>query len=63
MLYEVITFSFIALFAIFSSCQKDFLEKYPLDQVSSADFMKQPNDLKIYMNQFYNDALLPVFFV
>ena len=51
----------IALSAIFNACQKDILEKYPLDQVSSVDFMKTPNDLKIYVNQFYNDALFPVF--
>ena len=59
--FKIIIFIFIAT-AIFSSCQEDLLERYPLDQVSSADFFKQPNDLKIYVNQFYNDALFPVFF-
>jgi starch-binding outer membrane protein, SusD/RagB family len=58
-LSKIIIVCFIASSAIFNACQKDMLEKYPLDQVSSADFMKQPNDLKIYMNQFYNDELFP----
>ncbi len=57
--YKIIIGGFIALSAIFSSCQKDLLEKYPLDQVSSADFFKQPNDMKVYLNQFYNGGLLP----
>lgn len=51
--------SFIALATIFTACQKDLLDKYPLDKVSSVDFMKQPSDMEIYLNQFYNGALLP----
>lgn len=57
---KIIIAGFIALSAIFNACQEELLEKYPLDQVTSVNFFKQPADLKIYMNQFYNDALLPV---
>lgn len=60
--FKIIIVVLIALSAIFSACQKEILDRSPLDKVSSADFMKQPNDLKIYMNQFYNDALFPVFY-
>ena len=36
-----------------SSCQKDFLERYPLDNMSDATFFSSPNDLKVYVNGFY----------
>jgi len=36
-----------------SSCQKDFLERYPLDNMSDATFFSSPNDLKVYVNAFY----------
>lgn len=45
--------SCIVLFATISGCEKDFLEKYPLDAVSSADFFKTVNDLKVYIDPFY----------
>ncbi len=41
-----------------SACQEDFLEKYPLDQVSEGDFLLKTKDHEIYMNQFYNWDLL-----
>ena len=40
-----------------SSCRKDFLERYPLDNMSDATFFSAPNDLKVYVNGFY--PLLP----
>jgi hypothetical protein len=58
---KIILVCFIALSAIFNACQKDLLQKLPLDQVTSADFFLQPNDMKVYMNQFYNGSLLPVY--
>jgi hypothetical protein len=36
-----------------SSCRKDFLERYPLDNMSDATFFSSPNDLKVYVNGFY----------
>lgn len=35
------------------SCEKDFLEKKPLDQISSEIYFKKTSDLELYMNQFY----------
>ena len=36
-----------------SSCHEDFLERYPLDNMSDATFFSSPNDLKVYVNGFY----------
>ena len=45
---------------LFTACQKDFLDKYPLDEITEAAFFKQPNDLKIYMNQYYDRSVFPL---
>lgn len=42
----------ILIFSL-SSCQEDFLERYPLDSMSDATFFASPNDLKVYVNGFY----------
>jgi hypothetical protein len=43
----------------FSSCNDDFLERAPMVNLSDANFWKSENDLKIYVNNFYNqDGLL-----
>ncbi|MGV3502603.1 MAG: RagB/SusD family nutrient uptake outer membrane protein [Adhaeribacter sp.] len=43
------------------ACQKeDFLDRYPLDAVTEPVFFKTPNDLKIYVNQFYDRSNFPV---
>ncbi len=47
-------------FLMLNACQKDFLDRKPLDQVGSSDYFKSPKDLETYMNQFYNNALFPV---
>lgn len=39
------------------SCQKDFLEETPQDQISNADFWKSANDIRLYANNFYNNYL------
>jgi len=41
-------------------CQKDFLDKYPLDEVEETFFFKKPNDAKIYVNQFYERGVFGV---
>lgn len=56
-----ITVWLISLILALSACNDDFLQKIPLDQVSSEIFFVEPNDMKIYMNQFYNDAIFPVY--
>lgn len=60
MKYLKISAAFISVLIILNSCQKRLLDKIPLDQVSSAVFFLQPSDMQIYMNQFYNDAILPI---
>ncbi len=39
------------------SCSKDYLERYPLDELSPMYFFKTANDLKLFANRFY--PLLP----
>ena len=39
------------------SCSKDFLERYPLDELSPQEYFRNANDLKLYANRFY--TLLP----
>lgn len=36
-----------------SSCKDSFLERYPLDSMSDATFFSSPNDLKVFINGFY----------
>ncbi|KQM69273.1 hypothetical protein ASE74_04465 [Pedobacter sp. Leaf216] len=36
------------------SCKKDFLERKPLDALSTANPLATPNELRLYLNQFYN---------
>jgi len=55
-----IIISFIALIIIFNSCDKNFLDRSPLDQVGAFDFFKSPTDLKSYVNQFYTNTLFPI---
>ncbi len=42
------------LFTIaFTACNKDFMDRVPLDKINDANFWKSPADLKTYANQFY----------
>lgn len=46
--------------AVLASCKDDFLERAPLTSLGDVNYWKSENDLKIYINNFYNlDALLP----
>ena len=60
MKYLMIIISFIALGLIFNACQEDFLDRTPLDEVTSVDYFKQPEDLKTYLVQFYKREYFPV---
>lgn len=46
------------------SCNDEFLERTPLDQISNASFWNTENDLAVYNNYFYHlnqdDAKLPI---
>ena len=38
----------------FTACQKDFLERTPKTAISDGDYWRSPNDLRLYVNNFYN---------
>jgi starch-binding outer membrane protein, SusD/RagB family len=59
MKYLKIVMSLIALL-ILNACDKNFLDRKPLDGIGSPDFFKSPNDLKTYVNQFYNLNSFPI---
>ncbi|MDR2148063.1 MAG: RagB/SusD family nutrient uptake outer membrane protein [Tannerella sp.] len=43
-----------------SSCNEEYLERYPLTSISDGDFWKSSNDLKLYVNGLYSrEDLLP----
>ncbi|GHT13151.1 hypothetical protein FACS189426_17650 [Bacteroidia bacterium] len=48
-----------ALFALFISCNDEFMDRAPLDKISDANYWKSANDLKLYVNNLYsrNDLL------
>ncbi|MEN8230175.1 MAG: RagB/SusD family nutrient uptake outer membrane protein [Bacteroidota bacterium] len=52
-----IIYSLIALLAILSSCDDDYLERYPLDRVSEGAFFTSSKDLEIYVNRFYSTGV------
>ncbi len=52
-----ISYLIIAVLFLSWSCSKDFLERYPLDELSPQYFFKTANDLKLFANRFY--PLLP----
>lgn len=49
-IYSAYLIIIIALITV--GCQ-DFLDKKPLDAISSSDYWKTPTDLEMYVNQFY----------
>lgn len=61
MKYILMIFSFIAASIIMISCEEDFLQRTPLDQVTSVDYFKNANDLKAYVNQYYSSAYFPIY--
>jgi hypothetical protein len=40
-------------FSLLLSCKKNFLDRYPLDNITDQNFWKTENDLKLYVNSFY----------
>lgn len=55
-------FAFTALLLV--SCNDDFLERFPLDEISEETFWNSENDLKVYNNRIYdlarNDNEVPI---
>ena len=44
----------LLLIIVFTSCDADYLNRYPLDTISDATYFASPDDLKTYMNSFYS---------
>ncbi len=51
--YIVKLFLMLLLVTVFISCKKDFLNRQPLDVLSTAGNLASTNELRLYMNQFY----------
>jgi len=49
---KITAISILVMFAV--SCNNDFMERYPLDNISDGYFWKSPNDLKLYINNLYS---------
>ena len=45
---------FVTFFLV--SCNDDFLERYPLDEISAETFWNTENDLRVYNNRIYDQA-------
>jgi len=46
----------IVLVLTLSACEKDLLDKLPLDEISTVDYWKTANDIELFVNQFYTSA-------
>lgn len=51
---------FLACVALGACKKTDYLERYPLDAVTEPVFFKTPNDLKLYVNQYYDRSKFPI---
>lgn len=49
-----IFFTIVTIAAVFTACQKNFLERRPLSLISESDYWNTENDLRLYANSFYN---------
>lgn len=49
----------VLLLVGFTACNDEYLERYPLDQISDAQFWNTATDLELYANQFYIDLRAP----
>jgi starch-binding outer membrane protein, SusD/RagB family len=46
----------VGLLLIAAGCNNDFLERYPLDEISNESYWNTENDLKVYNNSIYDLA-------
>lgn len=49
-----ITILSIGMAMVFGSCNKDFLDLTPADQISDPEFWKSPQDMELYLNGLYS---------
>ncbi len=52
-------FHLVILLLALSGCDQNFLDRTPLDAVTSPDYFKTPNDLRAYVNQYYSSTFFP----
>ena len=52
---KIFYFLIILLGMFLNSCEKDFLDKTPLDEISDPDFWNTATDLELYLNGLYDD--------
>ncbi len=62
---NILKFSFaLATTFLVSGCNDEFLERYPLDQITNETFWNTENDLAVYNNNLYNllrnDTAVPI---
>ena len=53
--YKILIVTVVLLLTL-SACEKDFLDKFPLDEISTVDYWKTANDIELFVNQFYTSA-------
>ena len=51
---NIFTVSLLSIF-LFSACNDEFMDRFPLVDINDANFFKSPNDLRTYANQFYTN--------
>lgn len=58
------TLKYFGIFMIvsLSSCNDDFMDRYPLDSSSDETFWQKPSDLESYSNRFYSSLVNPAEF-
>ena len=47
---------FVALLFLLQACKKDFLDRPPLDSISAAGSLTSTREMRLYMNQFYENC-------
>ena len=52
----------MVVFLFIASCNDSFLDRYPKNDISDANYWKTPNDLQMFCNTWYsNNSLLPTY--
>lgn len=49
----------VLFLVVTTACNDEYLERYPLDQISDAQFWTSSTDIELYANQFYIDLRDP----
>ncbi|KAA9347061.1 RagB/SusD family nutrient uptake outer membrane protein [Larkinella humicola] len=62
--YSILSGFFVVAAFLFSGCNDEFLERYPLDRITNQTFWNTENDLRVYNNSLYdlarNDDNVPI---